>query len=137
MSKAYKGFDIDLAHGQDGEALVLDAIKEMCKLEVKADRKWKETGNLFIETGCFENKHDQWRASGLNATISDYWFEVLENNAGQKMIIGMPIDVVKDTIMEFGTPIQQTWSENPSKGFLIKVRHILDVFWRQKLDSQT
>jgi len=42
-------FDLDLAVGQEGEALVEQLLTGGTTVEVKTDLKWKDTGNLYIE----------------------------------------------------------------------------------------
>ena len=59
-------FAYDLAVGQMSEK-ELGHIFEKCKVEVKADLKAKDTGNLFIE---YESRGEP---SGIAKTQADYW----------------------------------------------------------------
>ena len=52
-------WDIDLRDGQAGESKLADLLR-METIEVKTDRRWKDTGNLFIEESCFYQGSGQW-----------------------------------------------------------------------------
>ncbi len=49
-------FDLDFSFGKEGEQLVSDLLTEGKRIEVKRDRKWNVTGNVYIETDCFFTK---------------------------------------------------------------------------------
>jgi len=51
-------FDLDLAVGQEGEALVEQLLTGGTTVEVKTDLKWKDTGNLYIETVCWSHNNE-------------------------------------------------------------------------------
>jgi len=70
-------WDLDLTHGQVGEALVNDLLTGGFTVEVKRDRRWAETGNLYIETYCWYNLEQAWKESGILVTKADYWAFVL------------------------------------------------------------
>jgi len=67
MSKL-SDFDLDLATGQEGEQLVEQLLTGGKTVEVKTDLKWKETGNLYIETVCWSHNNENWYLSGLSST---------------------------------------------------------------------
>jgi len=52
MTTSKSDWDIDLRYGQDGEEYVRRLLT-METVEVKRDRRWKETGNIYIETSCY------------------------------------------------------------------------------------
>jgi len=52
-------FDLDLAVGQEGEALVEQLLTGGTTVEVKTDLKWKDTGNLYIETVCWSHNNER------------------------------------------------------------------------------
>lgn len=137
-NKAEKGFDINLEEGLAGEGFIKDLLLSVgCKkCEVKTDMRWHETGNIFIETGCWENKHRQFRSSGAFASKSEYWFEVLPGSNGIPMIIGLPIDILKEAILNHGQPRQQNKSENPSHGYLLKLENLIAEFVNDAVQSR-
>jgi len=45
-------WDIDLRYGQIGEKYVENLLTNVETVEVKRDKRWIETGNIYIETQC-------------------------------------------------------------------------------------
>ena len=66
-------FDLDFGYGRKGEQLVDDLLTGNLTVEVKRDRKWFKTNNLYIETECFFQKAGDWAPSGLGVTEAGYW----------------------------------------------------------------
>lgn len=120
MSKL-SDFDMDLAKGQEGETLVRELLTGGKTVEVKTDLKWKDTGNLYIETICWSHNNEDWYPSGLSSTKADYWAFVLQTGA-----IMVPTEVLKSVVAIRGRAINCNIQPNPSKGYLIKVEDILD-----------
>jgi hypothetical protein len=60
-------FDLDLRFGQDGEVYVANLLK-MENIEVKRDKRWKNTGNLYIEVWCWSDNNSEWYPSGLQTS---------------------------------------------------------------------
>ena len=60
-------WDLDYRHGIEGEGKVAHLLS-IETVEIKNDRRWKETGNVYIETECYYQIEDTWLPSGL--TIS-------------------------------------------------------------------
>lgn len=121
MSKL-SDFDLDLSVGHEGEALVNELLTGGRTIEVKTDLKWKDTGNLYIETLCWSHNKNTWYPSGLDSTKADYWAFVLE---GATLIV--PTEAVRMALSLFGRPITCNIEPNPSKGFLIKPEQILNI----------
>lgn len=69
-------FDVDLRFGQDGEEWLILLAKHK-KLEIKRDRSWAETGNLYFE---FES---YGKPSGFAATEADYFAYILSGKDGE------------------------------------------------------
>lgn len=67
-------FLADLAYGQLGEEFVKQIGRDIT-IEVKKDRKWHVTGNIFIEVAC--NK----KASGIMSTEAMYLAYLLEKDS--------------------------------------------------------
>lgn len=113
-------FDLDFGYGRKGEKLVEELLTEGKRIEVKRDRKWNKTDNLFIEVECWFLKTQSWEASGLMVTEAEYWAFVLE-----KGVVMVPTDHVHYAINNFGREITCDIPPNKSKGFLIKVEDLL------------
>ena len=77
MSKL-SDFDLDLSVGHEGESLVNQLLTNGKTIEVKTDLKWKNTGNLYIETVCWSHNNSEWYPSGISTTKAEYWAFVLE-----------------------------------------------------------
>jgi hypothetical protein len=120
MSKL-SDFDLDLAVGHEGESLVNDLLTGGKTVEVKTDLKWKDTGNLYIETVCWSHNNDEWYASGLSATKAEYWAFVIESGT-----LLVPTEILKKVVALRGRAITCNIQPNPSKGYLIRIDDILE-----------
>ena len=121
MSKL-SDFDLDLATGQEGEQLVEQLLTGGKTIEVKTDLKWKDTGNLYIETTCWSHNNEEWYASGLSSTKASYWAFVLKGG-----ILLVPTETLKKVVTVRGRAINCNIQPNPSKGYLIRVEDIMDA----------
>lgn len=115
-------FDIDFADGYAGEELVKKLLTGGYTVEVKTDRRWHETGNIYVETSCWYNRSNSWEPSGLTTSKADYWAYVLQGT-----IILTPTDVLRETVLQFGRDSFCAIPPNNSKGRLIKPEHILSM----------
>jgi hypothetical protein len=121
MSKL-SDFDLDLSVGHDGEALVQSLLTGGKTIEVKTDLRWKDTGNLYIETVCWSHNNNEWYPSGLSSTKAEYWAFVLEG-----AIFMVLTDTLRKAVTLWGHPITCNIPPNPSKGYLIKPERIFQV----------
>ena len=116
-------WDLDLRFGQEGEVIVnyfLTAPVET--VEVKRDRRWKETGNLYIETECWSDALACWYASGIMVTKASHWSFVLED-----LVLTVPTDTIRKAIAVYGLKKEMNRPEYSTKGFLITVDNLLRV----------
>jgi hypothetical protein len=113
-------WDLDLRAGLEGESLVADLLS-LDTIEVKTDRKWKTTGNLYIETQCYYVATQEWKDSGLSVTKADYWGFVME-----KSVLMVQTDTLKKAVALWGKPISCDMEPNPSRGYLITPNEILE-----------
>lgn len=113
-------FDLDFSFGRKGETLVEELLTGGYTVEVKRDRKWAMTNNLYIETRCYYVKSKQWEASGLAVTEADYWAFVLENS-----VLLTPTNVLRFATAEYGRPITCDIPPNQSSGYLITVDDLM------------
>jgi hypothetical protein len=115
-------FDLDFGYGRKGEQLVEELLTEGKRIEVKRDRKWWSTNNIYIEVECFFRKSMSWEPSGINVTEAEYWAFVLE-----KAVIMVPTDHVRYAVHHRGREITCEIPPNLSKGFLITVEDLLEA----------
>ena len=113
-------FDLDYSYGLEGENLVDQLLNGSKTVEVKRDRKWWDTGNIYIEVGCWYNNSQSWEDSGLIVTKAEYWAFVLESG-----VILVPTEHVKYAVIVFGRRIECTIEPNQSRGYLIKAEDLL------------
>ena len=115
-------FDLDFRYGYAGEQLVEELLTNGKTVEVKRDRRWHETGNLYIEVECWYNSTHSWQASGIAVTEADYWAFVLEES-----VLMIPTINVIQAINQYGREINCEIPPNKSRGFLITVNDLLAV----------
>lgn len=120
-------FDLDFGYGRKGEKLVEELLTGGKTIEVKRDRKWNKTSNLYIEVECWFLKTESWEPSGLMVTEAAYWAFVLE-----KGVLMVPTDHVHYAIENFGREITCNIPPNKSKGFLITVDNLLEAMRQLK-----
>jgi len=113
-------FDLDFGYGRKGEQLVEELLTGGKTIEVKRDRKWWITNNLYIEVECFFNKSQSWEPSGLSVTEAAYWAFVLEQG-----VFMIPTHILKKTVAELGREITCKIPPNESRGYLITVEDLL------------
>jgi hypothetical protein len=117
----YSDFDLDFADGRVGEELVDKLLTGGLTVEVKTDRKWADTGNLYVETSCYRTSTQQWHKSGLDVSIAAYWAFVL--NGGTLLV---PTNIVRRAIAMYGRYITCDIEPNPTKGWLLRVDDLLN-----------
>jgi hypothetical protein len=115
-------FDLDFSFGKEGEQLVSALLTEGKRIEVKRDRKWNTTGNVYIETECFFTKSNAWAPSGLTITEAEYWAFVLN-----KTVIMMPTSTLWQAVKTYGKEITCQIPPNLSRGFLVKVTDLIEA----------
>jgi hypothetical protein len=113
-------FDIDLKFGKEGENTVAN-ILSIETVEVKRDKRWKETGNLYIETDCWYNGSQSWEKSGLSVSKATHYAFVLEG-----MVVVLPTPDLKEIVKNKGRKIECKIEPNPSKGYLIKLSDMVE-----------
>ena len=113
-------WDLDFKFGVEGENLVANLLS-VDTVEVKRDKRWKDTGNLYIETDCWYNRSNTWAESGLSVSKASHWAFVLED-----LVLFVKIEDLKAVVKLKGRPIECKIEPNPSKGYLIKVSNIMD-----------
>ena len=90
-------------------------------LEVKTDRRWHETGNVYIETECWYQSSQSWEPSGIRASKATHWAFVLQTG-----VLIVPLQDLMDIVYSQGKPIECNIPPNPSRGYLIKPTLVLE-----------
>lgn len=112
-------FDLDLTVGQAGEQTVANLLT-IETVEVKTDLKWRDTGNLYVETLCWHNSTQSWELSGINVTKATHWAFNMEG-----MVLIVETHLLAEACRELGRPIECNIEPNPSRGVLIKPEQII------------
>jgi hypothetical protein len=123
-------FDLDFGYGRKGEQLVEELMTGGRTVEVKRDRKWWITNNIYIETECWYLKSGSWEPSGLSVTEAAYWAFVLEQS-----VFMVPTHILKKTVEQLGREISCEIPPNKSKGYLITVEDLLTGTRKWKNDK--
>ena len=89
--------------------------------EVKADRRAKNTGNLFIE---FEFKGEH---SGINATKADYWIHYItetENVKQSKRFLKIKTEKLRKMLLDNYFEVRKGGDNYQALGFLVPISFI-------------
>jgi hypothetical protein len=113
-------WDLDLRAGLTGESKVADLLS-LDTVEVKTDKRWHETGNIYIETECFYQASQSWEPSGLRVSKATHWAFVLEDS-----VLIVPTHRLKEVVWESTRPITCNIPPNPSRGYLITPAVLLE-----------
>ena len=113
-------FDLDLSYGKAGETLVEELLTGGKTIEVKRDKRWADTGNVYVEIECHHQSSRSWVPSGINATKAAYWAFVLE-----EAVFMIPTEALKYAVAELGTYATREDHLNPSKGILLKLPDLI------------
>jgi len=113
-------WDLDLRAGLTGESKVADLLS-LDTVEVKTDRRWHETGNLYIETECYYQASQSWEPSGIRVSKATHWAFVLEDS-----VLIVPTHRLKEVVWESTRPITCNIPPNPSRGYLVTPAVLLE-----------
>lgn len=114
-------WDLDYRHGLEGEGKVANLLS-IETIEVKNDRRWKETGNVYIETECYYQIEDTWLPSGLTTSEASHWAFVLD-----EVVIIIPTERLRKIVDKFGRKSACNIPPNFSEGYLISVVDLMAV----------
>ena len=93
--KANKKFDIDLKYGQIREDHVSSMFGDK-KIEIKTERDWwYKTGKIALEYEC------NGKPSGINATKSDYWIQILAKGDDNHCMLVFEVDKLKKIVDKY------------------------------------
>jgi hypothetical protein len=115
-------FDLDYAYGLEGEKLVNELLTSGKTVEVKRDRKWHQTGNLYLEMQCWYRGTESWQDSGICTTKASYWAFVLKSS-----VLMVEINVLVKAMAKHGKRVECNIEPNRSRGYLLSVDNLLEV----------
>jgi hypothetical protein len=116
-------WDLDLALGEAHERNVWAALNlPACKVEVKADRLYPVTGNVFIEVAQLPRGCADYKPSGIHVSQTTYYAFC----AGSAVSL-VPTAVIRDIVAEQDRPPIDGGldGDNPTKGYPISLRALL------------
>ena len=113
-------WDVDYRDGLIGESKIIELLS-LDTVEVKTDRRWNETNNVYIETECFYQEPQEWQPSGIRVSKATHWAFVLEDS-----VFIVPLHRLKEAVWEIGRPMTCNIPPNPSRGYLITPAQILE-----------
>lgn len=113
-------WDLDLRDGLTGESRVADLLS-LDTVEVKTDRRWRTTSNLYIETECYYKNSQAWEPSGIRVSKATHWAFVLEDT-----VLIVPLYRLVEAVYELGRSITCDIQPNPSRGYLITPAVLLE-----------
>lgn len=113
-------WDLDLRAGELGESKVADLLS-LDTVEVKTDRRWRQTSNLYIETECYYVADNAWKPSGIRVSKATHWAFVLEDT-----VLIVPLYRLMEAVYELGRSITCNIPPNPSRGYLITPAVLLE-----------
>lgn len=91
----YKSFEIKKGYFKEYDIILNLKNKKEVKIEVKADRKTKYTGNIVIEFDC------RGKPSGITTTEADKWVYFVD---GTNEVYIIPTKILKRTIEKLNPP---------------------------------
>jgi hypothetical protein len=116
-------WDLDYRFGREGELYVNYLLTAPIEtVEVKRDRRWKDTGNLYIETECWSDVLKCWYASGIMITKASHWSFVLVDS-----VLTVPTERVRLAIAKYGLKREMNRPEYSTKGYTITVAELLKI----------
>lgn len=125
------GFDIkidknstfakSLEFGEHFEKL-LEEILNKLPIEVKTDKKYQDTGNLYIET------KSRGKQSGINTTSAVYWaFNLWREDFELPTFLLIPTERLKKYINEINYLKKNGGDAKTSEGFLVKAEDLIKI----------
>ena len=113
-------WDLDFRDGVTGESKIADLLS-IDTVEVKTDRRWHETNNVYIETECYYQNSQAWQPSGIKVSQATHWAFVLEDS-----VLLIPLHRLKEAVYTVGKPITCNIPPNPSRGYLVTPAQLLE-----------
>lgn len=118
--KPQPNWDLDYAAGRQAELWVSDIRKalEEDSIEVKLDRRFCDTGNIYVEFEC------KGKPSGIAKTKSKVWVQVLVQD---ELAIVISTERLKELARKFYKDFRrsETDGSHPTRGVAIPVEEII------------
>jgi outer membrane protein assembly factor BamB len=118
-------FDIDYNEGAQAELFVADLRRSLQegRVEVKLDRRFIDTGNIYVEGECLYPRRG-WQLTGIaNPNTAPLWIYML---GGTGVGIIFTREALRDAVAD--TRVSRSSEErdggHPTKGWLLRVRSL-------------
>lgn len=90
-------------------------------VEVKADRLWQKTSNVFIEV------QSRNKPSGIEVSTAKYWVFFLEVPKRKNQIfVGIPLELLKKFVV--GYPQKRGGDNFTSVGYIVPAKDLVDFY---------
>lgn len=139
------GFDIkidknstfakSLKFGKHFEKLIEEILTKL-PIEVKTDKKYKKTGNLYIET------KSRGKQSGINTTTAIYWaFNLYREDFELPTFLFIPTERLKKYVSQLNY-IKKNGGDKDgggkktSEGYLVKAEHLIKINKVKTIDGR-
>jgi hypothetical protein len=110
---------LDLAFGQKYENEFQKIIEGT--VEVKADRLWYKTSNIFVEI------ESRQKPSGISVSTARYWVFFLQVvKRKEQIFIGIPLNLLKKFVV--GYPLKRGGDNHTSVGYIIPAKDLIDFY---------
>lgn len=129
MAEGYvPNWDIDLAHGEQGQLIAFDMLKDIVAgrihVEVKRDSRFNKTGRLYVE--CQQNARNRgvWKPSGLRTTTAQAWAFLCNDNQGLFIVDTPWLErAVESAAKHPSNHGYEKDGDNPTKGICVTLNH--------------
>jgi hypothetical protein len=123
---ANSDWDLDYRDGYEGEQYVHQLLN-IQTVEVKTQREWVRTGNVFVEFMQQKQSDPAVSFSGILVSKATHYAFVLED-----LVLIVPTDKLFAYCMEYDRVVTNKSSDTPGFGFLVNTAHLLQWFRRVK-----
>jgi hypothetical protein len=135
MSERDTRYDINLREtlwklrkkqGDRGEMLINRYLAlDIQTIEIKNDQQSVRTGNVYIETECYNEEKNEWYPSGINTTQASVWVFIINEKPFDEFAL-QPY-VIRE-IIKNRTVIQAKNTRPATKGVLIKISELRELY---------
>lgn len=121
-------WDIDLAHGEQGQLIALDMLQDIVagriRVEVKRDSGFIKSGRLYIETEQNPMRRGIWKPSGISISKAQAWAFLCNNDQGL-FIVDSPWlkRAVEEAAKHPSNHAAEKDGDNPTRGICISLNH--------------
>ena len=128
MTPRKPAFDVDLRYGAQGENILHDEMG-LGRCEVKTDRRWRTTANVFIELEAWRDTHGCYLPSGIRDPECEADSVALVLHLEARVAIFLPREYLLRVAKSFERHGRQydlqREGSHPTRGYAISVGYLL------------